>query len=296
MAYTFSTNNKEDISFEDFINKISNVINFGDENSLISCSDYLLKLANNSDFFINYLNTQLSDKNNKFQKNNSYSEQSYMLYDCNDFYVRMTFWPILSNNFKVLQSEKNLFSYDLAHDHNFPLLTVGYFGDGYSTKLWEYDYDNVIGYVNEKVEINFLEEVTLNKGKALYYRPSKDIHSQFPPKKNNSLAINIILKSYKQFDHRQYEFDIENKKIKKIIYGSASSKFGLLKLATLINNSKTIDLINEMSKSHKIAQVRQECLASLYEIEKSKDVWKIGLKDKDKSVYNLCKQKLDSTN
>jgi hypothetical protein len=293
MAYTYNSNTEETINLDEFIDVLKNTISFGEEESLLDCVQPLFKISNNTSFFTEYLNEQLEKDNTKFQVNNNYSEQSYMIYDCDDFYIRLTYWPTLSSNSKVRDSQEDLFSYNLAHDHNFPLLTAGYKGGGYVTKLWEYDYNEVVGYVNEKVDIKFLEEVTLSKGKALYYRPSKDIHSQYAPLKEDSLAINIILKSRKQFDYRQYQFDIEENKIKNILYGSASAKFGLLQMTKFIHNTKTIDLLHKLGTTHEIPQVRQESLKALFNIEKSKETWKIGFKDKDTSVYQYSKRNYD---
>jgi hypothetical protein len=294
MAYTYRSNTKESITLEEFIDTLNNTISFGDEESLLDCVEPLFKISNNATFFTEYLNKQLKSDILSFQKKNAYSEQSYMVYDCKDFYIRITYWPVLSNNSMVRGSQNDLFSYDLAHDHNFPLLTAGYKGDGYITKLWEYDYDKVIGYTNEEVDIKFLEEVTLAKGKALYYRPSKDIHCQYAPIVEDSLAINIILKSYKQFDYRQYEFNTNKKIIQNVLYGSTSSKFGLLQMTNLINNTETVDLLYKLSTTHEIPQVRQESLNALYNIEKTDEVWEIGLNDIEKSVQDYSELKISN--
>ena len=292
MAYTFVNNNDASISFNEFIESLNKIIKFGKEESILDCVKYLALLANNDNFFLDFLNMELTNNILNFQSTNTYSEQSFILYDCDDYYVRMTFWPVLSNNVSVRNSQNQLFSYGLVHDHNFSLLTAGYKGDGYTTKIWEYDYDKVIGIQNEEIDITFLEETILTKGKIMYYRPSKDIHAQFPPIKEDSLAINIILKSLKQFDNRQYEFDINRSRIKKILYGSAASKFGLIQIAKYSHNLKTIDILHSLATNCGITQVRKESLEVLAAIEDYNDVWEIGLKDKDNSVIEYSKSRL----
>jgi hypothetical protein len=292
MARSFFSKTDDFYSFEEFIDEISKIIIFADEDSLLSCVDPLFKISNNSNFFKDYLNNQLSKNLNSFQKGNTYSEQSYMLYDCEYFFVRITYWPKLISNLKVRDSQMSLFSYGMVHDHNFSLLTAGYKGDGYMTRLWEYDYESVIGYKNEEIQINFLEETKLYPGKAIYYRPSKDIHCQYPPEIEDSLAINIVLKSDDKFTKRQYEFDINQKKIKDIIYGTMAPNYSLINLASFINNSKTIDLLLQLATEHKISLIRQKSLETICEIENSHDIWKIGLKDKDKGVSEYSQMKL----
>jgi len=246
--------------------------------SLLECSDVLLKFANNKSFFVDYLNKNLLGDVNNFQSNNQYSEQGYMLHHNENYFVRLTYWPVLSKNPSVFEAQNNLFSYGFAHDHNFSLLTAGYKGKGYKTNLWEYDHDKVIGYKGEAVDINFLETAYLGEKKALYYRPSKDIHCQFPPEEEDTLAINIILKTDKILK-KQYEFDVVNKKIKNILYGSGHNiaRFGFINMAKFVNNEKTIDLLEQLSMTHNDVLVRQESLLALYQLTNSQEVWKKAL-------------------
>lgn len=294
MALSFNSNTSECITFNEFIEETTKILKYPEKDAILDCTELLFKLANNKVFFAELLNEQLNLDLGNFQKGNHYSEQSFMLHMSKTFFIRMTFWPILSNNIKVSKSQEDLFSYGLAHDHNFSLLTAGYHGDGYKTKLWEYNYDDTIGYVGEKVNVKYLEEVTLGQNKALFYRPSKDIHAQYAPVLEDSLALNIILIDDLLAENRQYDFDIEKSTIKRILYGASMPKYGLLKLSTLINNDKTIDLLVQIATKHEIPQMRQEALQALFDIQGSDQVWKLGLEDRDKSVINFCKTKSDN--
>ena len=272
MAISFFKNNENKISLEEFIDFATKKIRYDDEDSLLECSDHLLWLANNKDFFVDFLNKNLSKNLSKFQINTNYNEQSFMIYECSTFYIRVTFWPKKTINPLIKEQQDITFSYDNAHDHNFSLLTAGYKGEGYWTKLWEYDHESVIGYPGEKVKIKFLEETNLCDGKAIYYRPSKDIHLQLPPKEEDSIAINIILRSQKQFAKTQFDFDIQNSTIKNVIYGSAISKFGLFKLTSLVHNEITLDLLKEIIHEHKIPLVRQEALKNFFKIKPTTNI------------------------
>lgn len=293
MAIKFYNNSSDPIDLSDFINEVSQIVKFGNEDSLLQCVDLLFKLSNNKTFFVDYLNDLISG--NECSLKNPYSEQSFLIYDCPAFYIRMTYWPILSNNEKIRASQNDLFSYGFTHDHNFSLLTANYYGDGYRTKLWEYDYDNVIGYANEDVNIKFLEETTLSPGKALYYRPSKDIHSQYAPLEEDSLAINIILKSYKQFENKQYSFDVENKKIREVLKGSAASKYSVINLTSFFHNDKTIELLDKLyNNPHHVIDARQEALLNLYKITNDISYYKNGAKSESEKIVAFSKMKLDN--
>ena len=102
------------------------------------------------------------------------------------------------------------FSYNIAHDHNFSFLTVGYLGPGYETDIYEYDYDSVEGYVGEKVEMQFLEKVRFAAGMAMYYRASRDLHIQHPPSEM-TIPLNLLIQPPEVRLREQYEFDLNTR-------------------------------------------------------------------------------------
>jgi hypothetical protein len=296
MAQTYNSTTNEQITFEEFIEFVKKTITQEDEDSLLTCVDSLFKLCNNRSFLIEYFNKFFRSSFNPHEGNTFYSEQSFVLYSCKEFFVRATYWPTASKSEKTIirESHDDLFAYGLVHDHNFQLLTAGYTGDGYRTKLWEYDYENVVGYSGEKVEIKFLEETTLSTNKALYYRPSRDIHCQLPPVLEDSIAINIITSSVHQSNRQQFEFNIKNQSIKKLFKGKHTYRHNLIDVASIINNSETVDLLAELATKSISPMFRRQSIESLYKIEKSKDILRIGMKDNDKKVseyfslkYNL---------
>ncbi|MGX1929568.1 hypothetical protein [Flagellimonas sp. 2504JD4-2] len=281
MARTYFSETSKELDFEEFIKIISKKLDHRDEESLLDCVDPLFEVANNKTFFYQVLNENLNNSlNGKLPNNSSYNEQSILLYDCDEFYVRMTYWPISSTNPIVKNAQDRAFSYGNVHDHNFPLLTAGYFGNGYKTKLWEYDYNNVIGYVGEKVETSFLEETHLNKGKILFYRTSQDIHCQFPPSDVDSLALNIILKTSTALFHNQYEFDEDAKYITSILTSSALSSTELLfSLIEQYHNSESLIHLEQISKTNNSSSIRRKALETLYNIKGEKEIWKLGFED-----------------
>ncbi len=293
MAYSFYLKDSSSISYKEFIEAITSKIKFGDENSLLDCVDDLLMLCNNKSFFADYLNQELSKNLELFQNKNTYGEQSYMLYDHDNYYVRVTYWPLISQQPLIKEAQMKSFSYDFPHDHNFCLLTAGYKGEGYRTKLWEYDYTKVIGYKGEHVKLNFLEETFLSEGKALYYRPSKDIHSQFAPQHEDSLAVNIILKDLKYRLNRQFTFDVENNLIKGYLSDSYSSLLGLFDLAVKYHDSKTIDVLLKIFEVNAFPVIKREAINTLYSITNDSQFLIKGVNDKDSSNSKFFKKRIE---
>src|SRR3546814_4352282 len=81
-------------------------------------------------------------------------------------FVRANIWPAEADHcFKA--SGAKTFVYGVPHDHNFSFLTSGYFGPGYRSDYYEYDYAQVAGYVGERPGLRFIERSALSEGKQI---------------------------------------------------------------------------------------------------------------------------------
>ncbi|MDL4454757.1 hypothetical protein QRZ34_27360 [Klebsiella michiganensis] len=103
--------------------------------------------------------------------------------------------------------DRSPFSYDEAHDHNFDFWTVNFTGSGYRTRLYNYDYEGVVGINGETVTLNCYGDKKLTQDTVMFYIRSKDVHTQYPPDEL-SASLNLIVKSVKA--PHQYEFEIES--------------------------------------------------------------------------------------
>lgn len=281
MALSFYHNSNQVLDLNEFISNIDNKIkSVYDIEGLLSCSNDLRDLANNKTFFLDYLNKELSNDLDLFQIGNRYTAQSFMLFRNEKFYVRVNWWPIIDINNLYYDALIDNFSYNSPHDHNFPLLTVGYKG-AYTTKLWEYEYENTLGYIGEKVEMTFLEKTELDEGKVMFYRPSKDIHKQLMPKEL-SISINIILDS--PLSKMQFLFNEEDSSIERVLYHPMNSTLGsIFKFIEEYHNDETIGLLESMTKS-KDPFIRLECYKLMHKISNHDSLLRKALDDKDQKI------------
>ena len=290
MAYSYNLNTDKSISFEDFIDTVSVTIDPRDINTLIDCVEPIQRLSNNPDFLIDKVNGELNDFL-EFQKHNVHSAQTIALHQGDNFYVRVNAWPksIVENEW-----QDKLYANLEAHDHNFDFLTVGYFGNGYTTDIWEYDNEAIIGYQGEKVEMTFLEETSLPKGKAMIYRKSKDIHTQFPAK-DYSLSINIMPFTNEVFRKEQLWFDMNQKTIRSIAASSGTGRYFILELAKYYGNNKTLNIVEEISQKHEVPYVKVRALDTLAYLTNSKEeIWKKALNSSNKMVASHAKLFLEN--
>ena len=132
-----------------------------DEASLLHAAGWLHRLGNNRHFLAERLLAELKARHNEDHTASSYGPQVVMLSPLGgEFFLRANIWPSRDEHM-FRASGGGAFVYELPHDHNFDFLTVGYFGPGYWSDYWEYDYEAVAGAVGERAGLRFIERAQL---------------------------------------------------------------------------------------------------------------------------------------
>jgi hypothetical protein len=294
MAYSFDADIKTDISFDDFINNINNKLIPGEMSTLQDCATDIQKLANNQEFLIAFVHKELNEFLN-FQSKNTHSAQTLVLYGNQKFYFRVNIWPPLSKRQDIAEWQKSIFVYEEPHDHNFSFLTVGYFGGGYDTEIWEYDYNKISGIVGEEVDMKFLEKTSLSKGKAMIYRKSTDIHSQFAPN-DYTVSLNVMPFETSLVQNEQFYFDLNKKTITGITPSGATGRYFITELASTLGGDKIYNKLEEISKNHTNPFLRLRCYDAMAAIHKEDKtlIWKTALKDESIFVTAIASKRVET--
>lgn len=142
-----------------------------EDESLLNAARWLRRLGNDPDFLGDILIDELGRRHRDDVLDNSYGPQVVMLAPPNgQFFIRANIWPAADDHM-VRASGGSSFVLGLPHDHNFNFLTLGYFGPGYWSDYYEYDYGEVTGYRGEPVpSLRFVERSRLEPGKLMLYR------------------------------------------------------------------------------------------------------------------------------
>src|SRR3954471_22335190 len=149
-----------------------------DEDSIAAFGPALGRLARNRRFLGDLVVEELKQGCAGQLARNQYSAQVILLHGgASKFALRANFWPSREDSV-VVNSGTAPFFYDVAHDHNFSFLTVGYFGPGYWSDYYDYDYGEVTGFIGERAPLRFVERSSLSPGKVLLYRRHRDVHCQ----------------------------------------------------------------------------------------------------------------------
>lgn len=231
-----------------------------DEESLAAASLALRRLSNNGEFLGDMLVDRLSaTRPSGAETANGYGPQSLVLSQArNGYFLRANIWPSPRDSV-FASSGAETFVYGLPHDHNFSFLTVGYFGPGYRSAYYEYEYADTIGYEGEKPGLRFIEESALEKGKMQLYRAHIDIHDQIPPE-SMSVSLNVIEIDEASCWFDQYGFDLESGAITGTINPNATETF--LQVAVGLGGAEAIDLADRFGRTHPSERIRLASFAA----------------------------------
>ena len=116
-----------------------------DEDSLLHAGAWLRRLGNNRDFLAEVMLAELKGRHREDDSASAYGPQVIMLSPLGgECFLRANIWPSADEHM-FRASGGGTFVYGLPHDHNFDFLTVGYFGPGYWSDYYEYDFEAVAG-------------------------------------------------------------------------------------------------------------------------------------------------------
>jgi hypothetical protein len=241
----------------------------GDEDSLLHVALWLRRLGNNRTFLGDLLVEELAQRHREDLGASSYSPQVVVLSaPYRDFYLRANIWPS-SDEHMVRASGASAFAIGLPHDHNFNFLTLGYFGPGYWSDYYEYDYEAVVGWAGEPVpSLRFIERARLEEGKLMLYRAHVDVHTQLPADAL-SVSLNVMHSHGAQGWLDQYRFDTERGTIAAQIGPPPTEAF--LRIAVGLGGAEALDLAERFATGHPSDRMRLVAWDALAALEAEAD-------------------------
>lgn len=161
------------------------------------------------------------------------------------FFVRANIWLPIQAGKRTEQFEKRLYAYDLPHDHNFSFLTVGYFGPGYVTDIYQYDHSRCVGYLDEPVELEHQGRYQLIPGRIIEFRSGRDVHIQYVPE-SVSVSLNLLCRNPKSDWQQQYIFNLERSTVAGGAGDVLSNRLFVVEAAGAFGNAETISILSDL--------------------------------------------------
>ena len=246
MAIVKEFNDASDMTLAEFVD-IAKGINPDDELEILALAPHLHRLANNKTLLQTFIADGLKNVT-QFQAGNPYSAQTYVLTDVTPrSFMRLAIWSP-PGHFTELD-ESRFFAYDIAHDHNFSLLTAGLLGSGYTTSVYQLKEGTTVhGVVGESVQLTDAQHLQLSPGKVILYEAQKDIHIQHPPA-DLSVSLNFMVDQRERCT-RQLYYDVVRNKVSAHAGSERMKRADFFKFAALLNDAECNALLGEISAAH----------------------------------------------
>lgn len=259
MAITCPVTSKAAIELDEYLEIVDTTVDLQDQDSILASAPSLHALSQNARLLDRFLRRPLESAAlaDSLEGENLYTDATLLLSSSSQrsCFVRANIWRKSKSRAGTFDFDNKLYSYHDGHDHNFDFMTVGYYGSGYHTRIFEYDQSKVTGEIGERVEMRFLEETTLPKGKVMFYRKSVDIHEQFGPDEI-SVSLNLMTLSPTQRYRQQYRFDLNNGLISGYVDGSQSRRVSILEIAGAIGDENTAELLATIARQNPCPRAR----------------------------------------
>ena len=247
------------VTLEEVIEQVNRRLDPNDLSSLVELAPLLAGLSQDADILPRQFNKYV-DAMFEASTHVAYTPQSFLLAVGRRAFLRANVWIPMRFASTLRSQEEKIFSYRQAHDHNFAFMTVGHFGPGYETDLWEYDPASVEGNVGETVDLRSLGREQLTPGKVMVFREKFDVHTQLPPLAL-SVSINIMVVPDADKLKDQFFFDTEKGCITSMpTMATPHKRVSVVELAGHIPSPDVLGVLVDLSRDARSWRIRQAAL------------------------------------
>lgn len=123
------------------------------------------------------------------------SAQSFFVYGCESFYLRLNAWyakSTLVDSQSVGRLER-YFSIDNCHNHSFDFFTVGLLGSGYTTDFGSTSENLSNLQVGDRIRFDRVWSDQLTRGRAFFVEKGVMFHTQYAPA-DYSVSLNLMIR------------------------------------------------------------------------------------------------------
>lgn len=256
---------------QSFIDYATPKVDIEDHQTLLDVAEGFVELNNNKAFLVEYFNGELARKGNR-RLAQYLSPQSFVFgaSTCGKLAVRCNIWIKPTGSREKIAAECRMFSYGLAHNHNFSFLTIGHRGSGYRSELYEVENpESIQGVVGERINMRPKGSVMLPEGTMMLYRSAVDVHTQLPP---DELSISLNLLTAAKSNNRVPQYYVDTTTSRIIGFpevNAASKRLTLLKLAGIVGNQNTLDLLDHVLEKSECFRTRIGAAQACIEMQAS---------------------------
>ncbi len=259
------------IELEDFLAYVDAHLTDRSDENVEALAPKLIALSRNRTFLSRFLTESLPSR--EFQRDNGFNGPVFILARGDGYVVRAVAW---TTEDRVERTPRGAGPHlyhgpqQVAHSHSCSLLTVGYFGPGYETDVWECEPETIRAAGDAPgtpVSTRYRGRFRLSEGAVLFYRAYRDLHVQHPPQ-SYSISLNLLVQPPAGHAGRdQYFVDLTDNTLAAAMSTANNARSQLIGLAQAFPDPRLLSPLGLIAERHMSSRIRARAAAALQRVE-----------------------------
>ena len=202
MAIVLKLDNEDRLSLHEFVDHLETTFDLEEADSLIGVAPHFRALANDPDLIAYHFNAEIQYVLNAKNEQRHVSSP-LVIADAPNYCLQAKIW-MPDAQADALRPPSGLASgARLAHNHNFKVMTIGYFGPGHIADLYVFNPKVGGREIGDRADLRFTERVRIRKNCAVICRETVDAHAHVAPEALSiSMSLSIFSAGQAGFDVR----------------------------------------------------------------------------------------------
>ena len=298
MAIVLKLENEDRLTLPEFVDHLATTFDIDEADSLIGVAPYFRALANDPDLIACHFNAEIQrvlDAKDEPQPVSS----PLSLASAAQYALQAKIWmpDTLADSLRAPSDQHQ--NARLAHNHNFNVMTIGYFGPGYFVDLYAFTAKDDRAEIEDSVDLRFTQRALVQKDCAVICREAVDAHAQVAPEAL-SISLSLSIFSERTSVTDRLVFDPQKSTIcghieSSDIYRRAS----IVRLAGEAGNEQTLELFDALLRRSPCRRVRRAALEGASRVPEIDDdeervrVIQRALKDSDEALRQRAKSLIE---
>lgn len=297
MPIVLKLENEDRLSLAEFVDHLETTFDLDEADSLIGVAPYLRALANDPDLIAHHCNAEIQRVLDA-KEESPFVSSPLELASAPSYALQATIWMPDSVAEALRPPSAQTQTDRRAHNHNFNVMTIGYFGPGCITDLYTFNAKDDRAEPADRVDLRFNQRVRIQKDCAVICREAVDVHAHVTPEAL-SISMSLCIFSDRTPVTDRLIFDPQESTIcghveSAGIYRRAS----VVRLAGEVGNDQTLELFDALLRRSPCRRVRGAALdaaARLPEIDDEERirVIKRAVKDSDDALRQRAKSLIE---
>ena len=297
MAIVLKLDNEDRMSLREFVDHLETTFDLEEADSLIGVAPHFRSLANDPDLIAYHFNAEIQCALNAKNEPRQVSSP-LVIASAPGYCLQAKIWMPDAQADALRPPPGLVPGVRHAHNHNFNVMTIGYFGPGHIADHYVFNPKEGGNEVGDRVDLRFTERLRIQKNCAVICRETVDAHAHVAPEALSiSMSLSIFGDNTQLAD--RFVFDPQASTLCGYVdTADVYQRASVVRLAGEVGNEQTLELFDALlrrSPSHRVREAALAATARLTHIDTAERARVIqrALKDSNESLRRRAKSLIE---